>query len=145
MDAPKPEDERTRGRALALHTLYGMDLTRGRTPDEALASVLEVERAPALAADFARVLVSGVHEHLTEIDTAIQDAAVNWQVSRMPYVDRAILRMGAFELMHMFDIPPRVSINEAVALAKEYSTEKSGAFVNGVLDKIFQTHCPQKV
>jgi transcription antitermination factor NusB len=145
MDVPKPEDERTRGRVLALHALYGMDLTRGRTPDEALDAVLEIEHAPALAADFARVLVRGVHEHLEGIDAAIQSAAVNWQVSRMPYVDRAILRMGTYELVHMFDVPPKVSIHEAVALAKEYSTEKSGAFVNGVLDKIFQTHCPQKV
>ena len=63
----------------------------------------------------------------------------------MPVIDRAILRMGVYELLYMHDIPPKVTINEGVELAKKYSTEKSGAFVNGLLDKIFQTRCPEKV
>lgn len=145
METGPAADVRTQGRELALKLLYALDVTRPETPEGELNSVLEVESAPAAVADFARVLVRGVTEHLAELDKAIQDAAVNWQVSRMPFVDRAILRMGVFELLHMFDVPPKVSINEAVELAKKYSTEKSGSFVNGVLDKVFQTHCPQKV
>ncbi|MBX3458922.1 MAG: transcription antitermination factor NusB [Planctomycetes bacterium] len=145
MDTAPTADVRTQGRELALKLLYALDVTRPETPEGELNSVLEVEAAPAAVADFARVLVQGVNEHLAELDKAIQDAAVNWQVSRMPFVDRAVLRMGAFELLHLFDVPPKVSINEAVELAKKYSTEKSGSFVNGVLDKVFQTHCPQKV
>jgi transcription antitermination factor NusB len=138
-------DDRTLAREIALRALYALDLSREGTPDEALDSVLEVEPASAAASDFARVVVRGVHEHREALDDIIQGVAVNWQVSRMPYVDRAVLRMGAYELLHLYDIPPKVTINEAVELAKKYSTEKSPSFVNGILDKIFQTHCPQKV
>jgi transcription antitermination protein NusB len=144
MDSAESQDVRTQARELALRLLYAIDVARPATVEEEMRDVLELENPPAAVADFARVLVEGVREHRDELDAVIQQAAVNWQVSRMPFVDRAALRMGAFELLHLFDIPPRVSINEAVELAKKYSTEKSGSFVNGVLDKVFQTHCPQK-
>lgn len=144
MDGAPSEDVRTQARELALKLLYAIDIARPATAEEEMRNVFEMENPSAAAADFARVLANGVREHCEELDHMIQQAAVNWQVSRMPFVDRAALRMGAFELLHLFDIPPRVSINEAVELAKKYSTEKSGSFVNGVLDKIFQTHCPQK-
>ncbi|MCC7508191.1 MAG: transcription antitermination factor NusB [Planctomycetes bacterium] len=149
MDVTPSEDVRTQARELALKLLYALDVSRpGAAPESAEAEVrkvLEVEHQSAAVSDFAKLLTDGVREQQVALDKAIQDAAVNWQVSRMPYVDRAILRMGVFELLHMFDVPPRVTINEAVDLAKKYSTEKSGAFVNGVLDKVFQTLCPQKV
>lgn len=148
MDVTPSEDVRTQARELALKLLYVLDVSRpGAAPESAEAEVrkvLEVEHHPAAVGDFAKLLTDGVRENQALLDKAIQDAAVNWQVSRMPYVDRAILRMGVFELLHMFDVPPKVTINEAVDLAKKYSTEKSGAFVNGVLDKVFQTLCPQK-
>jgi N utilization substance protein B len=145
MDAAPSPDVRTQARELALKLLYALDIARPASEQDELRNVLEVERPAAAVGDLAEFLVRGVREHLSALDNAIQEAAVNWQISRMPYVDRAILRIGAFELMHMFDVPPKVTINEAVELAKKYSTEKSGAFVNGVLDKVFQTHCPQKV
>lgn len=144
MDGAPSEDVRTQARELALKMLYAIDVGRPSATDEEMRSIAAMEGPATESIDFARMLVNGIAEHKETLDDAIQQAAVNWQVSRMPYVDRALLRIGVFELLYVFDVPPRVSINEAVELAKKYSTEKSGSFVNGVLDKIFQTHCPQK-
>jgi transcription antitermination factor NusB len=144
-DAREQADSRSLARELALKLLYVADLSRPEQLEQQLADVLEVEKPPAAVSDLARELSHGVRDSRSDIDETIQAVAVNWQVSRMPVIDRAILRMGVYELLHMHDVPPKVTINEAVELAKKYSTEKSGAFVNGVLDKIFQTRCPQKV
>ncbi|MCG3183793.1 MAG: Transcription antitermination protein NusB [Planctomycetes bacterium] len=138
-------NSRTLARELALKLLYVSDLSKPDQQDQQLRDVLEVERPPAAVADLAGEISRGVRETRDELDEVIQQVAVNWQVSRMPVIDRAILRMGVYELLYMHDVPPKVTINEAVELAKKYSTEKSGAFVNGVLDKIFQTRCPEKV
>jgi N utilization substance protein B len=82
---------------------------------------------------FAVDLVSGVESNQATIDTLLTAHAHGWAVGRMPSIDRAILRLAAYELGHRADVPTAVIINEAVDLAKEYSTEKSGGFVNGVL------------
>jgi N utilization substance protein B len=86
--------------------------------------------------DFAVQLVSGVLEHLTDIDGLIGSASTNWKVPRMARVDRNILRMACFELRYMADIPPKVTLNEAVEIAKRYGSTESGAFINGILDRI---------
>lgn len=138
-------DDRSQGRELALKLLYAMDLAGGAAIDAQRDDLLGRENASSRARKIAIELFMGARQNMAEVDAALQEAALNWQLSRMPCVDRAVLRLGAFELMHMHDVPPRVTINEAVELAKKYSTEKSGSFVNGVLDKVFQTHCPQKV
>jgi transcription antitermination factor NusB len=144
-DAREQADSRSLARELALKLLYVSDLSRPEQLEEQLADVLEMEKPPAAISDVACEISRGVRDARAELDETIQEVAVNWQVSRMPVIDRAILRMGVYELLHMHDVPPKVTINEAVELAKKYSTEKSGAFVNGVLDKIFQTRCPEKV
>jgi transcription antitermination factor NusB len=128
-----------------LKLLYVTDLSRPDQLAQQIADVLEVEKPAAAVSDLALEISRGVADTRVELDETIKAVAVNWQVSRMPVIDRAVLRMGVYELLHMHDVPPKVTINEAVELAKKYSTEKSGAFVNGVLDKIFQTRCPQKV
>lgn len=145
MAATSGNDERSIGRELALKLLYALDQSGPAAVDLQIDDLLARESGNPRAHRIARDLFRGTREALPEIDAALQEAALNWQLSRMPCVDRAVLRLGAFELLHMHDVPPRVTINEAVELAKKYSTEKSGAFVNGVLDKVFQTHCPQKV
>lgn len=137
-------DERSVARELALKLLYTMDLSGADAVAAQGEDLLSREDAPPRARRIAFELYHGAKGALVEVDAALQSAALNWQLSRMPCVDRAVLRLGAFELLHLHDVPPRVSINEAVELAKKYSTEKSGSFVNGVLDKVFQTHCPQK-
>jgi transcription antitermination factor NusB len=85
---------------------------------------------------FANLLIQGTSEHLEAIDRAIQSVATNWMLNRMPIIDRCILRSATYELLYLIDIPPIVSINEAIELAKIYSTEDSPRFINGVLDKI---------
>ena len=144
-DAREHTSNRTLARELALKLLYVSDLSRPEQVEEQLRDVLEVEQQPGSVVSMAQETANGVRDSRDELDEAIQTVAVNWQVSRMPVIDRAILRMGVYELLYMHDVPPKVTINEAVELAKKYSTEKSGSFVNGVLDKIFQTRCPEKV
>lgn len=85
---------------------------------------------------YAREIVDGVGDHREEIDELISSYAQGWPIDRMPYVDRAILRFASWELLFNPEIPVAVAIDEAVELAKEYSTEDSGRFVNGVLSKI---------
>ena len=89
--------------------------------------------------DFAARLVFGVHQHCEEIDSKITTYATNWQLKRMAVIDRNILRLGVFELFYAPDIPPKVTINEAVELAKKYGDSESSIFVNGILDKMHKT------
>jgi N utilization substance protein B len=86
--------------------------------------------------EFTLDLFDSTLQHIGEIDPLIEKAAQNWQLKRMAAVDRAILRMAVCELTYHKDVPPKVVINEAVELAKRYSTAASGSFVNGILDKI---------
>jgi transcription antitermination factor NusB len=127
--------KRTRARELALQFLYQLDLRGDDLLPEAQAYVRGEER-DAETTRFALRLVQGTHEHKTEIDTMIQGVAQNWNISRMAVVDRNVLRLATYELLHCQDIPPKVAINEAIELGKRYSTQNSGAFINGILDKI---------
>lgn len=100
-----------------------------------------VELPPPNAAEvalrlFAEPLIRGVLQHRAELDALIQKFAQNWDLKRMAVIDRNILRLAVFEMMHREDIPPVVSINEAVDIAKKFSTGDSGKFVNGILDKV---------
>ena len=127
--------KRSRGRELALQLLYQLDL---RGP-EALAFADEFfksEEADREARSFALKLVRGTHENIDELNTVIQSVAQNWDISRMAVIDRNVLRLATFELLHCKDIPPKVAINEAIELGKRYSTQNSGAFINGILDKV---------
>jgi transcription antitermination factor NusB len=127
--------KRTRARELALQFLYQLDL---RGPDflgEARA-FFRAEEDDKTAREFATALVNGVAEHRLALDQAIQGVAQNWDITRMAVIDRNVLRMAAYELYHCPDIPPKVAINEAIELGKRYSTQNSGAFINGILDKI---------
>ncbi|MBI2928964.1 MAG: transcription antitermination factor NusB [Verrucomicrobia bacterium] len=101
----------------------------------------KIELPPPTAEDlatqaFAEPLIRGTLEHRAELDALIKKHAKNWDLHRMAAVDRNILRLAAYEMLHRDDIPPVVSINEAVDIAKKFSTEDSGRFVNGILDKI---------
>lgn len=136
---------RTRGRELAIKLLYLLDM---RGPEHAseqvrrLASQLEDDRE---AREFALELYEGTSKILNSLDEVIKGIADNWDLTRMAFVDRAILRLGVFELLHRHDIPPKATISEALEIAKRFSTEKSSSFVNGILDKVFQDHCADKV
>jgi len=130
--------KRTRAREFALQVLYQVDITRDN-----YAACLDnfwqahgQEHIEEGLKNFTVDLVKGVAENLPQIDTKISQHATNWQLQRMAVVDRNILRMGCFELLFRDDIPPKVSINEAVELAKKYSGLEAGKFVNAILDKI---------
>jgi N utilization substance protein B len=116
-----------RERALAL--LYEAE-AKSATPADILAA-LPLEPEP-----FAAEVLLGVGRHLPEIDALLRRFARNWDLERMPAIDRALLRMGTFELAHRPDIPTGAAISEAVELAKRYSTDDSGKFVNGMLARI---------
>lgn len=129
---------RTRAREFALQILYQTDIAHDAC-DMALDSFFQSHADEPIAPDlkdFTTELVRGVAQNLKVIDEKISSYATNWQLERMAVVDRNILRMGCFELFFREDIPPKVSINEAVELAKKYSDPEAGKFVNAILDKI---------
>lgn len=131
--------KRTRARDCALKILYQAEMVR--QPAEAVAGEFWV-REDIPDADiraFCEILVFGVEKNRQEIDKKISEFAANWELKRMAVIDRNILRIGVFELVYSEDIPPKVSINEAVELAKRYGDLESSKFVNGVLDKIHKT------
>lgn len=101
-------------------------------------SNFQVEGAHAV---YLRRLVEGVYVQLTDLNERIEALSENWNLTRMPVIDRCTLRIAAYELIHG-DTPERVVINEAIELAKKYSTEHSGAFVNGILDKLSKSLKP---
>ncbi len=130
--------KRTQARECVLKVLYQTDLTQCPL-EEALAAVWEFNPAEDEVRHFTERIARGTLEHLTEIDQKIVLYTENWQLDRMAVVDRNILRFATYELLFMDDIPPKVTINEAVNLAKKYSQDEAGKFVNGVLDKIHHT------
>ena len=93
---------------------------------------------------FARELVTGTLGHLEEIDRTVQEAAENWKIDRMAAVDRNILRLAVYEIKYRTDIPTAVTINEALEIAKKYSSIESASFINGLLDKIAHIHGKSK-
>ena len=126
---------RTQSRILALQMLYQADITN--TPIRLVQKHFwDTNDAPETVKQFANLLAEGTTEHLATIDPAIRSAATHWKIHRMPVVDRCLLRSTAYELLYLIDIPPAVSINEAIELAKKYSTEDSPQFINAILDKI---------
>jgi N utilization substance protein B len=127
--------KRTKSRECALQILYTIDIS-GDDPQDIIKIYWENHRELSPFKDFANTLVEGVSSYRKEIDELINTYAQNWKLSRMAVVDRNILRISTFELLYLNEIPPKVSINEAVNLAKKFSTADSGKFVNGILDKI---------
>ncbi len=152
--------QRREARERAVQFLFQHDLNPPENLEEALAHFWNSQRAPAIEGEkapaswgqtvelppptteelatrlFADKLIRGVLEHRPDLDKKIQHYAQNWDLNRIAVVDRNILRLAIYEMLFRDDIPPVVSINEAVDVAKKYSTQDSGKFVNGILDKI---------
>jgi transcription antitermination factor NusB len=128
--------KRTRSRELALQVLYQFD-ARGSDAVEQMDHFLQSEEVDeAEVHEFTRKLVKGTIEARDSIDEMLSAAAENWKLHRMAIVDRNILRMAVYEMLHIEEIPAKVSINEAIELGKRYSTKQSGSFINGILDRI---------
>lgn len=128
--------KRRRAREYALQLLYEHEFAEGE-PDIS-GFFADKHEDPKLVAFTSRI-VRGTLKHRDKIDNAIREAAEHWVLERMATVDRNILRAGAFELMYSPDIPPAVAIDEALEIAKRFSSTESAAFINGILDRIAKT------
>ena len=126
---------RRRAREIALQVLYQLDASQGK-PQEVLDLFWENFKPSRQAREFCQRLVEGVCQNLGQIDRLVEDNSENWTLKRMAVVDRNILRLATFELLHCPDTPFKAILNEAIELAKKYGADDSGAFINGILDKI---------
>ena len=118
-----------------MQALYYMDMRRDE-PSEMLDLYCKCYPVSKKASSFFHKLVKGVLAVKPQIDAIIERHSSNWKITRMPCVDRNIMRIAVFELMFCQDIPSKVSINEAIDVGKKFGTEDSGAFINGILDSI---------
>jgi transcription antitermination factor NusB len=131
--------KRTLARECALKILYQSEINRREINAAAQHFWSERDDTDVTVKEFSDRLTNGTQEHLDMIDEKITQYATNWQIKRMAIIDRNILRLGVFELLFAPDIPPKVTINEAVDLAKKFGDLESSKFVNGILDKIHKS------
>lgn len=122
-------------RELVLQLLYQRELSAGGEADDTQASLDGIDTSTN-AGVFCKELIEGVTECIDELDSLVEPYLENWSLARMSVVDRNILRIAVYELRFMDDIPFKVSIDEAVELAKLFGSDESGAFLNGVLDSV---------
>ena len=136
--------KRTKAREYALQILYAIDITKDEPKDCIEHFWAGADEVVGEVKEFASALVLGVSDKKKEIDKIISEYATNWQLERMAVIDRNILRFSTYELLFMKDIPPKVSINEAIDIAKKFGGSDSGKFVNGILDKISKTEAKRE-
>lgn len=132
---------RTKARKRALDILFQADV---RVEEPGIILAAEAKRAasePSRESSwlYAREIVDGVIDHRDDIDEQIATYSRDWTVARMPAVDRAVLRIAIWEILYNDEVPAAVAVDEAVTLAKEFSTDESGSFVNGVLGRVART------
>jgi N utilization substance protein B len=135
---------RRQAREAALKLLYALDMTHTEVQDMVKDAWVN-DIVPEDSRDFAMTLVSGVRNHCEEIDTVIRTWSSHWSLARIGMVERNLLRLAIYELLFMPDIPPNVTINEAVEVAKSYGADEAWLFVNGILDRIKHEVAPQHV
>lgn len=134
---------RSRSREYALQMLYQVDIRHAdwrQIRDE----FWQDHQTPVEVKGFANQLLQGTVEHCVTIDPLITRHADNWNLKRMAVIDRNILRLGVYELLHTDDVPAKVCINEAIELAKRFGDAESGKFINGILDAVHKAHAPPK-
>jgi len=129
--------KRRRSRELAIKVLFHLEFSKKDDPAVAFDLVCDNFGTSKDIKTFSKELVLGVCVYIKELDILISKASQNWRLERIARVDHSILRLAVYELLYRDDIPPKVSINEAVDLGKKFGTEESGAFINGILDKIY--------
>ncbi len=133
---------RSRAREVALQVLYQLEQNTGTTPENIRLFIERRLLGDRELREFTEALTQGVRDNLSRIDALISGVAENWRIDRMAAIDRNILRIGVFEMLFRPQTPPKVAINEALELAKRYSTAQSSRFVNGILDRILQEQSP---
>jgi N utilization substance protein B len=127
--------KRRKSREFALQVLYQLDITQ-QDVSKTLAQFQDHFSGSDEKDDFMGHLVGGVLGHCQEIDRLIEKYSENWRLDRMNMIDRTILRIATFELLYCEEIPPKVTMNEAIELGKRFGSEDSGSFINGILDRI---------
>jgi len=128
---------RSKAREVALCLLYQIEISKADF-DPALQNYLQNYPQEKEVVDFSSILTQGTLKNVEAIDSLIKKHVKNWEIERMAAIDRNILRMACFELLFLDDVPPKVSINEAIELSKRYGDIESPRFINGVLDKIYK-------
>ena len=128
--------KRRKAREIALQLLYQLDVQGESNPEPHLPEFWTRHPVDQDVREFAEVLIRGAKLHEPKIDEIISEYAENWELDRMAVVDRNILRQGVFEILWTEDVPPKVAINEALEVAKKFSTHESSRFINGILDRI---------
>ncbi|MEN6317304.1 MAG: transcription antitermination factor NusB [Syntrophaceae bacterium] len=128
--------QRRKAREIALQVLYELDVLN-ITVNEAVRLFWNNFDAPEESKKFSTLLIEGTWDKREQIDSLISSCSENWSLARMSRVDRNILRMAVYELLHCPDIPPKVTLNEAIDIAKLYGSENSGSFINGILDAVY--------
>jgi N utilization substance protein B len=134
--------KRRKAREVSLQLLYQLDVQGESNPEPHLPEFWTRHPVDREVRTFAEVLIRGAKLHEPKIDEIISQYAQNWELDRMAVVDRNILRLGIFELLWMEAIPPKVAINEALEVAKKFSTHESSRFLNGILDRIHKEFRP---
>lgn len=136
---PRVRIDRSRARAWALQIHYRWE-SGGRegTLRDALVETAATRRISPRRLPYIRTLLSLLDQHLDEVDRELQAALENWRLERLSTIDRAVLRIAAAELLHVEDVPPKVSLQEAIRLAEQYGGPDSPRFVNGVLDALYR-------
>jgi N utilization substance protein B len=129
--------KRRRARELALQALYAREVS-GNQPDVVLADLTREETADEETMEFTNRLIRETAERSDVLDQEVIPLIKNWEFSRIALIDRLVLRLAVCEILHFQEIPPKVTINEAIDLAKKFSTEESGRFVNGSLDALYK-------
>ena len=132
--------ERRKARELALEALYRHEITN-EEPGEILKDIFARSHLPSSVKQFTNELMLKTINKMDELDQIISQVADNWKLDRIAIIDKNILRAAICEILYFPDIPPKVSVDEAIKLAKKYSTEESGRFVNGILDKVIKEKC----
>jgi transcription antitermination factor NusB len=128
---------RRQARECALEVLYRLDLV-GDEPENTIAEILLRKNPSEEAETYLRRLIDSELGNQQEVDTTLRKHLTRWRLERLTVLDRTILRLATAEILYFDDVPPKVSINEAVDIAKKYGDDEAGKFVNGVLDSVFQ-------
>ncbi|PLX48990.1 MAG: transcription antitermination factor NusB [Desulfobulbaceae bacterium] len=123
---------RRKARELALQCLYQVD--QSGNPEAGIDLIRQNFQAAKKAVEYGETLVTGVKAHRSELDILIEKHADNWKVGRMAVIDRNILRIALYEMLYAPDVPDAVAVNEALEIAKRFSSDESPAFINGILD-----------
>lgn len=128
---------RRQARELALQLLYAIEIT-GQSLNDTIKYHTRINDIPnkVPVSDFTRTLIKTVLSHLPEVDRSLQEVIANWRLERLSHIDRNLLRLAVCEIYYFDDIPPKVTINEYIEIAKDFGDEDSPSFINGILDRI---------